>query len=82
MQGMNRIARTMAVIALGLLIAGTGCATKKYVGREVGQVDERVSGVETQVEDAPRKRRSIARSRRASWPRASSSTKRCSRTTR
>jgi peptidoglycan-associated lipoprotein len=52
MQGMNRIGRTMAVIALGLLIAGTGCATKKFVRGEVGQVDERVQGVETQVEDA------------------------------
>jgi peptidoglycan-associated lipoprotein len=52
MKGMNRIARVFAPVALALLVAGTGCATKKYVGRQVDQVDERVSGVETQVEDA------------------------------
>ena len=52
MKGMDRIARGWAVIAVGLLLAGTGCATKKYVHRQVGQVDQRVSGVETQVEDA------------------------------
>jgi outer membrane protein OmpA-like peptidoglycan-associated protein len=42
----------IAPIALGLALAGTGCATKKFVGREVTRVDERLSGVETQVEDA------------------------------
>lgn len=52
MKGMDRIARGWAVIAVVLLLAGTGCATKKYVARQVGQVDQRVSGVETQVEDA------------------------------
>lgn len=49
---MDRIARGWVVIAVGLVLAGTGCATKKYVSRQVGQVDQRVSGVETQVEDA------------------------------
>ena len=53
MKGMDRIARRSAlIIAAGLLLVGTGCATKKYVGRQVGQVDQRVSGVETQVEEA------------------------------
>ena len=43
---------TVVPIALGLVLAGSGCATKKFVGREVTRVDGRVSGVETQVEDA------------------------------
>jgi len=42
----------VASVVLGLVLAGTGCATKKFVGREVTRVDDRVSGVETQVEQA------------------------------
>ena len=42
----------MVPVALALVLASTGCATKKYVGREVTRVDDRVSGVETQVEEA------------------------------
>jgi len=41
----------LAPIALGLALAGSGCATKKFVGHEVGEVDQRVSGVQTQVEE-------------------------------
>lgn len=47
--------RTMCAwgpIALGLVLVGTGCATKKFVGQEVTRVDDRVSGVESQVEEA------------------------------
>jgi outer membrane protein OmpA-like peptidoglycan-associated protein len=33
----------------------TGCATKKYVGEEVGTVNKRVDDVQTQVEDAQTK---------------------------
>ena len=40
----------MTLIALGVVLASTGCATKKYVGEQVTQVEDRVSGVETQVE--------------------------------
>lgn len=36
-------------------LAGWGCATKKYVAGEVGQVGVRVDGVQTQVEDAQTK---------------------------
>ena len=42
---------TMAALALGLGLVASGCATKKYVGEEVAQVNERVSGVESQVEE-------------------------------
>ena len=41
----------MAALALGLALVATGCATKKYVGEEVGRVNERVGGVESQVEE-------------------------------
>ena len=51
MKGMQRNVRRMVPYALGLALVVTGCATKKFVGREVGRVDGRVSGVETQVED-------------------------------
>ena len=40
----------MSLIALGLVLASTGCASKKYVGEQVTQVQDRVNGVETQVE--------------------------------
>jgi len=33
------------------LIAGTGCATKKYVMGEVATIDQKVEGVETSVEE-------------------------------
>ena len=36
-------------------LAGWGCATKKYVAGEVGEVSTRVDGVQTQVEDAQTK---------------------------
>jgi len=52
MERRKRIVVGMTVIALSVVLASTGCATKKYVGEQVTQVEERVSGVETQVEDA------------------------------
>lgn len=36
-------------------VAGWGCATKKYVAAEVGEVNTRVDGVQSQVEDAQTK---------------------------
>jgi outer membrane protein OmpA-like peptidoglycan-associated protein len=44
----------MAALAL-VAVGGWGCATKKYVGEEVGAVNTRVDGVQTQVEDAQTK---------------------------
>ena len=38
------------VMVIGL-IAGTGCATKKYVMGEVATIDQKVEGVETSVEE-------------------------------
>jgi outer membrane protein OmpA-like peptidoglycan-associated protein len=51
MSNMQRTARTVVAIVLGLMLAGTGCATKKFVGSEVGQVENRVNDVESQVEE-------------------------------
>ena len=51
---MNRKFATMTTVAI-LATAGWGCATKKYVGEEVGSVNTRVDGVQTQVEDAQTK---------------------------
>ena len=48
--------QNLAVTAVMLTaLAGWGCATKKYVAGEVGQVGARVDGVQTQVEDAQTK---------------------------
>jgi outer membrane protein OmpA-like peptidoglycan-associated protein len=52
MRSSKGIAFGTVVAALGLAVAATGCASKKLVNREVGRVDNRVSGVETQVEAA------------------------------
>lgn len=53
---MNRIrtAASWSLFAATILVVGTGCATKKYVGRQVdetkAEVNQRVDGVQTQVE--------------------------------
>lgn len=45
--------RRASIITLAILaVLATGCATKKYVGQEVGAVNTRVDEVETQVEEA------------------------------
>lgn len=45
--------RSSTIIALAALaLTASGCATKKYVGQEVGSVNHRVDDVETQVEEA------------------------------
>jgi outer membrane protein OmpA-like peptidoglycan-associated protein len=47
----NKIAFLLgALIVIGLL-AGTGCATKKFVTGEVATIDQKVEGVETAVEE-------------------------------
>jgi outer membrane protein OmpA-like peptidoglycan-associated protein len=53
---MNRKITMMATVAL-VAVAGWGCATKKYVGDEVGRVNTRVDEVQTQVEDTQTKLR-------------------------
>ena len=53
---MNRRIAMMSTLAL-VAVAGWGCATKEYVGEEVGRVNTRVDGVQTQVEDAQTKLR-------------------------
>lgn len=53
---MNRRVAMMSTLAL-VAVAGWGCASKKYVGEEVGRVNTRVDGVQTQVEDAQTKLR-------------------------
>jgi outer membrane protein OmpA-like peptidoglycan-associated protein len=45
------MAQAVVATALGLSLAATGCATKKFVGREVTEVENRVNDVESQVED-------------------------------
>jgi peptidoglycan-associated lipoprotein len=44
----TRTASLVALIAVGL--AGTGCATKKYVSKEVGAVNEKVETLSESVE--------------------------------
>ena len=39
-----------AILIVGL-IAGTGCASKKFVLGEVATIDQKVEGVETSVEE-------------------------------
>ncbi|MEO7793420.1 MAG: OmpA family protein [Thermoanaerobaculia bacterium] len=51
---MKRMNLAVTVVMLTAM-AGWGCATKKYVAGEVGQVGTRVDGVQTQVEDAQTK---------------------------
>ena len=48
---MNRITIFAVTITIIGLIAGTGCATKKYVMGEVATIDQKVEGVETSVEE-------------------------------
>ncbi len=48
---MNKIAFLIGVVLVVSLIAGTGCATKKYVLGEVAALDQKVEGVETAVEE-------------------------------
>ncbi len=46
----------LAVAAVAVIaVAASGCATKKYVEGEVGTVNQRVDGVQAQVEDAQTK---------------------------
>jgi len=48
---MNKIAFLIGAVLVVSLIAGTGCATKKYVLGEVAALDQKVEGVETAVEE-------------------------------
>lgn len=47
----NKITFFVGTILIIGLIAGTGCATKKYVLGEVATLDQKVEGVETSVEE-------------------------------
>jgi len=47
----NKIAFLLGAVLLISLMAGTGCATKKYVIGEVATLDQKVEGVETAVEE-------------------------------
>lgn len=47
----NKITFFVGTILIIGLIAGTGCATKKYVMGEVATLDQKVEGVETSVEE-------------------------------
>ena len=47
----NKIAYLVGTILIIGLIAGTGCATKKYVMGEVATLDQKVEGVESSVEE-------------------------------
>jgi outer membrane protein OmpA-like peptidoglycan-associated protein len=47
----NKITFLVGTILIIGLIAGTGCATKKYVLGEVATLDQKVEGVETSVEE-------------------------------
>jgi peptidoglycan-associated lipoprotein len=52
---MNQRRIAVAAVAGVIVLATTGCATKKYVAGEVATVNERVDGVQTQVEDTQTK---------------------------
>jgi outer membrane protein OmpA-like peptidoglycan-associated protein len=47
----NKIAYLLGFLVVIGLLAGTGCATKKYVMGEVATIDQKVEGVETTVEE-------------------------------
>jgi outer membrane protein OmpA-like peptidoglycan-associated protein len=47
----NKVTFFVGTILILGLIAGTGCATKKYVMGEVATLDQKVEGVETSVEE-------------------------------
>jgi outer membrane protein OmpA-like peptidoglycan-associated protein len=47
----NKITFLFGAIVIIGLIAGTGCATKKFVMGEVATLDQKVEGVETSVEE-------------------------------
>jgi outer membrane protein OmpA-like peptidoglycan-associated protein len=47
----NKTTYLIGTILIIGLIAGTGCATKKYVMGEVATLDQKVEGVETSVEE-------------------------------
>jgi len=47
----SKITVLIGVLLIFGLIAGTGCATKKYVMGEVATIDQKVEGVETSVEE-------------------------------
>jgi len=47
----NKVIFFVGVALLMGLIAGTGCATKKYVLGEIATLDEKVEGVESSVEE-------------------------------
>jgi outer membrane protein OmpA-like peptidoglycan-associated protein len=47
----NRFTFLLGAILIIGLIAGTGCASKKYVMGEVATLDQKVEGVETSVEE-------------------------------
>jgi outer membrane protein OmpA-like peptidoglycan-associated protein len=47
----NKVTFIVGTILILGLIAGTGCATKKYVMGEVATLDQKVEGVETSVEE-------------------------------
>lgn len=52
---MNQRRIAVAAVAGVIVLATTGCATKKYVAGEVATVNQRVDGVQTQVEDTQTK---------------------------
>lgn len=47
----NKVTFIFGTILIISLIAGTGCATKKFVMGEVATLDQKVEGVETSVEE-------------------------------
>lgn len=47
----NKLTFLLGTVLVIGLIAGTGCATKKYVLGEVATLDQKVEGVETSVEE-------------------------------
>jgi outer membrane protein OmpA-like peptidoglycan-associated protein len=47
----NKIAFLLGTLIVIGLLAGSGCATKKYVMGEVATIDQKVEGVETAVEE-------------------------------
>lgn len=54
----SKMATMATMAAVAVMAAGSwGCASKKYVGEEVGRVNTRVDGVQSQVEDAQTKLR-------------------------
>jgi outer membrane protein OmpA-like peptidoglycan-associated protein len=51
----NFLVYALGVLFVALIVFGSGCATKKYVGGEIATVDQKVAKISTEVEAAQKR---------------------------